>query len=88
MAGSDESIEHVDVLIIGAGMSGIDAAYRVQTMCPDKSYLILEMRDRIERQIEQRTLMLSGVSHDLRTPLTRMKLALSMSVRLPYCSRP
>ena len=47
MAGSDESIEHVDVLIIGAGMSGIDAAYRVQTMCPDKSYLILEMRDRI-----------------------------------------
>lgn len=38
----------------------------------------LDMRDRIERQIEQRTLMLSGVSHDLRTPLTRMKLALSM----------
>ena len=39
----------------------------------------LDMRERIERQIEQRTLMLSGVSHDLRTPLTRMKLALSMS---------
>ncbi len=38
----------------------------------------LEMRDRIERHIEQRTLMLSGVSHDLRTPLTRMKLALSL----------
>ncbi|QDY69326.1 ATP-binding protein [Qingshengfaniella alkalisoli] len=38
----------------------------------------LDMRNRIERQIEQRTLMLSGVSHDLRTPLTRMKLALSM----------
>jgi two-component system osmolarity sensor histidine kinase EnvZ len=38
----------------------------------------LDMRSRIERQIEQRTLMLSGVSHDLRTPLTRMKLALSM----------
>ncbi len=38
----------------------------------------LEMRDRIERQIEQRTLMLSGVSHDLRTPLTRMRLGLSM----------
>ena len=33
---------------------------------------------RIERQIEQRTLMLSGVSHDLRTPLTRLKLGLSM----------
>lgn len=38
----------------------------------------LDMRARIERQIEQRTLMLSGVSHDLRTPLTRMKLGLSM----------
>lgn len=38
----------------------------------------LDMRDRIERHIEQRTLMLSGVSHDLRTPLTRMKLALNL----------
>ena len=38
----------------------------------------LNMRERIERQIEQRTMMLSGVSHDLRTPLTRLKLGLSM----------
>lgn len=38
----------------------------------------LDMRGRIERQIEQRTLMLSGISHDLRTPLTRLKLGLSM----------
>ena len=38
----------------------------------------LEMRARIERQIEQRTMMLSGVSHDLRTPLTRLKLGLAM----------
>lgn len=38
----------------------------------------LDMRSRIERQIEQRTLMLSGVSHDLRTPLTRLKLGLTM----------
>ncbi|PWJ10904.1 two-component system, OmpR family, osmolarity sensor histidine kinase EnvZ [Jannaschia seohaensis] len=38
----------------------------------------LHMRTRIERHIEQRTLLLSGVSHDLRTPLTRMKLELSM----------
>jgi two-component system, OmpR family, osmolarity sensor histidine kinase EnvZ len=38
----------------------------------------LSMRNRIERQIEQRTQMLSGVSHDLRTPLTRMKLTLAL----------
>ena len=36
------------------------------------------MRDRIQRQIAQRTDMLAGVSHDLRTPLTRMKLQLAM----------
>ena len=35
----------------------------------------LSMRNKLERQIEQRTQMLSGVSHDLRTPLTRLKLA-------------
>jgi len=43
----------------------------------------LDMRARIERQIEQRTMMLSGVSHDLRTPLTRMKLGLSMMEDAP-----
>ena len=43
----------------------------------------LHMRERIERQIEQRTRMLSGVSHDMRTPLTRMKLALAMMEESP-----
>src|SRR5436305_10665134 len=38
----------------------------------------LRMRARIERQIRQRTEMLAGVSHDLRTPLTRMKLGLEL----------
>ena len=38
----------------------------------------LEMRARIERHIEQRTLILSKVSHDMRTPLTRLKLGLSL----------
>ena len=39
----------------------------------------ISMRDRIQRQITQRTEMLAGVSHDLRTPLTRMKLQLEMA---------
>lgn len=38
----------------------------------------LDMRNRIERQSQARTTMLAGVSHDLRTPLTRLKLGLSM----------
>ncbi|MBP2236755.1 two-component system osmolarity sensor histidine kinase EnvZ [Sinorhizobium kostiense] len=37
------------------------------------------MRERIERQIEQRTAMLTGVSHDLRTILTRFKLQLALA---------
>lgn len=41
-------------------------------------HAFLDMRSRIERQIEQRTMMLSGVSHDLRTPLTRLRLGLSL----------
>ena len=41
-------------------------------------HAFLDMRDRIERQIEQRTMMLSGVSHDLRTPITRLQLGLEL----------
>jgi len=39
----------------------------------------LEMKSRIQRQIEQRTTLLASVSHDLRTPLTRLKLELAMA---------
>jgi monooxygenase len=39
--------EHVDVLIVGAGISGISAAYYMQTRCPTKSYAILEGRGAI-----------------------------------------
>jgi two-component system osmolarity sensor histidine kinase EnvZ len=41
-------------------------------------YAFFEMRRRIERAMEQRTAMLNGVSHDLRTVLTRFKLSLAM----------
>ncbi|MEV0251308.1 NAD(P)/FAD-dependent oxidoreductase [Nocardia sp. NPDC050712] len=36
--------DHVDVVIVGAGLSGIGAAYRLQTECPGKSYAVLEAR--------------------------------------------
>lgn len=39
--------QHFDVIIVGAGLSGIDAAYRLQTGCRGKSYAILEARDAI-----------------------------------------
>ena len=37
----------------------------------------LDMRERIQRHLKQRTMILSGVSHDLRTPITRLKLGLA-----------
>lgn len=39
---------------------------------------LIQMKDRIARQVAQRTEMLAGISHDLRTPLTRMKLQLAL----------
>src|SRR5207302_7247749 len=39
--------EHVDVLIVGAGLSGIGAAYHIQSAFPRRSYAILEARDAI-----------------------------------------
>ena len=42
------------------------------------SQAFIDMKERIKRQVEQRTEMLAGVSHDLKTPLTRMKLQLAM----------
>jgi monooxygenase len=41
------SVEHVDVLIVGAGISGIDAAYRLKERCPGKSFAILDGRAEI-----------------------------------------
>ena len=39
--------EHFDVLIMGAGLSGIGAAYHLQKLCPNKTYVILEQRKQI-----------------------------------------
>src|SRR5664279_2177146 len=39
--------QHVDVLIVGAGLSGIGAGYHLQQNCPGKSYVILEGRETI-----------------------------------------
>ena len=44
MVTTSQNIDHVDVLIIGAGISGIGAAYYLQTQQPGKSYAILEAR--------------------------------------------
>src|SRR6202165_1360631 len=38
-------LEHVDVLIVGAGLSGVGAGYHLQTNCPGKTYAVLEARD-------------------------------------------
>jgi monooxygenase len=41
------SCEHVDVLVVGAGISGVGAACRLQQSCPDKTFAILEAREAI-----------------------------------------
>ena len=43
--GDMEAAEHVDVVVVGAGISGIGAAYHLQTHSPDRSFTILEGRD-------------------------------------------
>lgn len=46
-AASDALPDHIGVVVVGAGLSGIGAGYRLQTECPDRDYLILESRDSI-----------------------------------------
>jgi monooxygenase len=41
------AVDHVDVLVVGAGLSGIGAAHHLQERCPGKSYAILEARESI-----------------------------------------
>lgn len=45
-AGGDAvATEHVDVLIVGAGISGVDAAYHLRKHCPDKRFVLLDSQD-------------------------------------------
>src|SRR4029077_6140481 len=46
-AGNVRDVEHLDVLIVGAGLSGIGAAYHLQTKCTSKTFAILEGRNTI-----------------------------------------
>ncbi|MDR3373955.1 MAG: ATP-binding protein [Ancalomicrobiaceae bacterium] len=62
----------------GKGRSPPDFAPRGAREVRKASEAFIEMRRRIERQIEQRTTMLAGVSHDLRTVLTRFRLQLAL----------
>ena len=46
-AANEGAAQHVDVLVVGAGLSGICAGYHLQTSCPGKSFAILEGREAI-----------------------------------------
>jgi two-component system osmolarity sensor histidine kinase EnvZ len=59
---------------LGKGREVADFRIRGATEVRRATQAFFAMRDRIERQIEQRTTMLAGVSHDLRTVLTRLRL--------------
>jgi two-component system, OmpR family, osmolarity sensor histidine kinase EnvZ len=63
---------------LGKGRDVPDFRLEGATEVRQAASAFLKMRDRIQRQITQRTEMLAGVSHDLRTPLTRMRLALEL----------
>ena len=41
-AGQAGKTEHFDVLIVGAGISGVGAAYHLKEQCPDRSFVVLE----------------------------------------------
>ena len=47
MTGARKEVTHYDVVIVGAGLSGIGAAHHLKSRCPDRTFLILEARDAI-----------------------------------------
>ncbi len=70
---------------LGKGRDVLNFKMEGATEVRQAASAFLLMRERIQRQITQRTEMLAGVSHDLRTPLTRMKLALDMVAEMSGC---
>ncbi|MEX2648404.1 MAG: ATP-binding protein [Alphaproteobacteria bacterium] len=65
----------------GMGRTDVELVPRGAREVRRAARAFLAMRERIQRQVSQRTQMLAGVSHDLRTPLTRMKLELALLAR-------
>ena len=57
-----DKVEHFDVIIVGAGISGIGSAYHLQEQCPDKSFLVLETGHSL---LQTYTLLVLIVSSDL-----------------------
>lgn len=62
----------------GRGHSIADLSHSGASEVRQASHALVQMSERIERQVEQRATMLAGVSHDLRTILTRFRLQLAM----------
>ncbi len=62
----------------GKGISIKDFKLEGASEIRKAAFAFLKMRSRIERHVSQRTEMLAGVSHDIRTPLTRIKLQIAM----------
>jgi two-component system osmolarity sensor histidine kinase EnvZ len=70
----------------GKGRDVVDFRPSGATEVRQAAAAFVVMRERLRRFLVQRTEMLAGVSHDLRTPLTRMKLELAMLGDQPYIS--
>ena len=65
----------------GKGRPVADFKPRGATEVRKASAAFIQMRERIDRFVQQRTDMLAGISHDLKTPLTRMRLQLAMMAK-------
>ena len=65
------------ILVRGAALKNFKPSGAMEVR--QAGYSFLQMRERILRHVQQRTSFLAGVSHDLRTPLTRLKLHLALA---------